>query len=90
MSGAGASRQDGDERRSTAPPPREDPDHTEEPSRKQSDQLPEEYPAGSPEESDDDADEPSTAAWPVDDELDKRRKEWPRSAAEAGGRGPGE
>jgi hypothetical protein len=49
-----------EERTDTAPPPREEADHTEEPARKQSDQLPEERPASEREDSDDEADAPSS------------------------------
>ena len=49
-----------EERTDTAPPPREEADHGEEPSRKQSDQLPEERPASEREDSDDEADAPSS------------------------------
>lgn len=49
-----------EERTDTAPPPREEADHGEEPAREQSDQLPEERPASEREDSDDEADAPSS------------------------------
>jgi DNA primase len=49
-----------EERTDTSPPPREEADHSEEPARKQSDQLPEERPASEREDSDDEADAPSS------------------------------
>ena len=49
-----------EERTDTAPPPREEPDHSEEPARKRSDQLPEERPASEREDAEDEAEGPSS------------------------------